>query len=179
MGINVIAAFWGLAEATLFVLVPDILLSALSIRQLRIGMIACLSTLTGALVGGAVMYTWGANDLHGAVSALDALPAISPQLMDRVHHDLIEKGPIAIFIGPLFGIPYKIFAVHAPSAGISMGSLLLLSIPARFIRFSFVTIAAWGISKYALPQWPHSKKLLVLCVFWILFYVFYFTMMSD
>ena len=33
MGINFIAALWGFAEATLFVLVPDILLSALSLNR--------------------------------------------------------------------------------------------------------------------------------------------------
>jgi membrane protein YqaA with SNARE-associated domain len=177
MGINLTALFWGFAEATVFVLVPDVLLSAAGLDRLRTGFIACLWALTGALAGGGLMYVWGVRDATGTLAVLEKLPAVSPQLLDRVHQDLIAQGPIAIVIGPMFGIPYKIFAVQAPAAGISPWTFLLISIPARFIRFTLITAAAWWISTRPLSRWPRRKKLLLLLACWLAFYAFYFTLM--
>lgn len=179
MGINLIAALWGFAEATLFVLVPDILLSALSLSRLRTGLVACLWTLAGALMGGAVMYIWGFKNLPGALAVLEALPGISPELLERVHQNLAEHGLVEIFLAPLFGVPYKILAVQAPAAGISLGAFLFISIPARLVRFASVTALAWWIFGRLPSRWSHRRKLALLFVCWLIFYAFYFSVMPG
>ena len=49
---NAIASLWGFAEATVFFIVPDVLLSWLALRSPKSGLIACLFALLGALIGG-------------------------------------------------------------------------------------------------------------------------------
>src|SRR5437868_1692315 len=56
------ALAWGYAEATLFFLVPDVLLSWVALRDPRAAGVACFWALAGALLGGATMYAWGAAD---------------------------------------------------------------------------------------------------------------------
>jgi hypothetical protein len=45
-----------------------------------------------------------------------------------------ERGLGAIFLGPLTGIPYKIYAVHAPSH-VGEAAFLAATVPARARRF--------------------------------------------
>jgi len=81
--------------------------------------------------------------------------------------------------GPLSGTPYKLYAVQATSAGIGFGMFMLISIPARLIRFLIVTI----ISHYVvagLSRWlPFQKRGGVLLTVWVVFYLFYFSMMPG
>ena len=77
------AALWGFAEATLFFLVPDVLLSAIALRRGRLAGVACLVALLGALPGGALLYRWGEREPVAARRALDRLPAISTTTIDR------------------------------------------------------------------------------------------------
>jgi hypothetical protein len=53
--VNGIAALWGLAEATLFFIVPDVWLTLITVWSPRKALIACLFALLGALAGGALM----------------------------------------------------------------------------------------------------------------------------
>src|SRR3990172_116431 len=120
MKMNVVAALWGLAEATAFFVVPDVFLSALGLRNLRAAMAACLFALGGALVGGALMYEWASRDAPDALALVETVPAISPEMLERVRQDLVDEGLLAILIGPLYGTPYKTFAVHAAAVGIGL-----------------------------------------------------------
>jgi len=55
------AAAWGLAEATLFFIVPDVLLSWLAAFRPRVAWPAVLTCLVGALAGGVIMYLAAAD----------------------------------------------------------------------------------------------------------------------
>src|SRR5437764_358085 len=87
-----IAALWGLAEATLFFLVPDVYLSAVGLGNLRAALEGCLWALAGALTGGVAMYFWGAHDAAGAGRALDLIPAIGAGTIVRVRGELLARG---------------------------------------------------------------------------------------
>ena len=73
---NLLAIAWGLVEATVFFIVPDVLLTYLALKDPRRATKACIWTLVGALVGGIVMFCWGHYDPKSAAGFLTQIPAI-------------------------------------------------------------------------------------------------------
>jgi membrane protein YqaA with SNARE-associated domain len=176
MGLKLVAALWGFAEATLFFIVPDILMSAVGIKDLRRALVTSLWTLAGALLGGLLMYFWGAEDHATATAVIDRVPAISGAMLDDVRNSLSEQGLIAVLLGPLFGIPYKTFAINASTTGISLLSFMLISIPARLIRFVLIIVLVHYTARLLARHWAMSRVYAVFGAAWITFYVTYFTL---
>jgi hypothetical protein len=71
MVVNLVAGLWGLAEATLFFIVPDVWLSLAGRQQLKSGLQACLWALAGPLAGGALVYVWGVYDRPEALAVIE------------------------------------------------------------------------------------------------------------
>jgi membrane protein YqaA with SNARE-associated domain len=140
------AGIWGFAEATLFFVVPDVLLSAIALRNPRAALAACLISTAGAMVGGTVMYFWGAMNSDVAVATVTAVPAVGPEMMERAFAALRENGPAATILGPLTATPYKVYAVQAPAAGIPYWLFMLITPLARLPRFLLVTLFAGGVA---------------------------------
>lgn len=179
MGVAV-AGVWGFAEATLFFLVPDIWLTGLAVaRGLRSAVISCGAALVGALAGGIVMYHWGAMDPAGALAAVDAVPAISPAMLTDVRQGLEQQGIVALFLGPLVGIPYKAYAVQVAGAGIGTGPFLTASVGARLTRFVVLAVVAAGISRLLEGFIARRARLHLLLAAWTLFYAVYFAIMPN
>lgn len=62
-----IAALWGIAEATVFFIVPDVWISFVAARRdWKAGVLAACLACTGALIGGAIMYLWASRDAEAA-----------------------------------------------------------------------------------------------------------------
>lgn len=174
-----IAGLWGFAEATLFFFVPDVWLTALAVRRgLKPALLACLAALVGALLGGAVMYGWGVANPEAARDVLDWVPAIDPAMIAEVRASLYEDGVTATFLGPLYGIPYKIFAVEAAGAGIGLAAFLAISVPARLLRFLLVTVVAWSISAALARHVELRFRTGLLASAWVVFYTAYFTIVG-
>lgn len=140
------AAAWGFAEATLFFLVPDVYLSRVALHSLPRALRDCLWALLGALVGGALMYGWGTAAPLSAEAALARVPAVAEEDLVRVREELREHGWSALFLGPLTGTPYKIYAVEAARLERGLLPLLAVSVPARLLRFVLVTLLAAGLT---------------------------------
>jgi membrane protein YqaA with SNARE-associated domain len=172
----VLAFAWGLAEATVFFIVPDVLLTLIACRALKPALRATTVALLGALVGGALMYAIGRRDPVNARAFLDQIPAINPALIMRVASQISENGLLAVLLGPMKGIPYKIYAVEWGSREGSLVTFMLISIPARYIRFFLAAVFARGIARLIEPLTHHRAaiEVLILAVIWIGFYVFYF-----
>jgi len=178
MGINWLAGIWGLAEATVFFIVPDVWLSIVGRDKLRTGLIACVYSLAGALLGGLVMYFWASTDQASATQLLNKIPAINSELIKDVNSQLIEQGLVAVLFGPLSGTPYKIYAVQAAGLGLSLWPFLLVSLGARLLRFMFVTILCHYALKIVNRVIDKKYNLSILIIGWIVFYLFYFTIMG-
>lgn len=173
----VILAFaWGLAEATFFFIVPDVLLTLVACRALRPALKATVAALVGALAGGALMYAFGVHKAHTARVFLDHVPAISPALIADVARQISESGLLAVLLGPLKGIPYKIYAVQWGAQDGSFAAFLLISIPARYVRFFLASIAARAIARLLEPLTHHRAviEVVILSIIWLAFYGFYF-----
>ena len=172
-----IAFAWGFAEATFFFIVPDVLLTLMACRSLRNAIGATLAALGGALAGGALMFTFGANAPETTRLFLDHVPAISPALVTQVASQIDESGLRAVMLGPIKGIPYKIYAVEWGARGGSLVSFLLISIPARYVRFVMASITARAIARLIEPITHHRAviEVTILAIIWIVFYAFYFS----
>jgi membrane protein YqaA with SNARE-associated domain len=176
-GALVLAFAWGLAEATFFFIVPDVLLTLIACRALKPALKATTVALGGALLGGALIYAIGQRDPVTARAFLDQVPAISPALIARVASQVGENGLWAVLMGPMKGIPYKIYAVEWGAREGSFIEFMLISIPARYIRFFLAAVFARGIASVIEPLTHHRAaiEVLILASLWIGFYVFYFT----
>ena len=171
------AAFaWGLAEATLFFIVPDVLLTAIACRSLRASLKASCAAVAGALLGVMIMYGVGYAAPETARAWLARLPAIHPPLIQSVQTQLTRKGLAALLLGPGMGIPYKIYAVECGARRSNELTFLLVSIPARGMRFVLSAVLANGIARLIAP-WTRRRapiETTILVLFWIGFYALYF-----
>jgi membrane protein YqaA with SNARE-associated domain len=171
-----IAALWGFSEATLFFIVPDVFLSVVALRDRRAALLCCGAAVAGALAGGFLLYCWGKADPSGAASALLAVPAISQGMIEDVRSSLVSRGLVTLFLGPLKGTPYKIYAAASGSMGLSLPLFLLVSIPARGVRFLAVTLAVSWASRSPLAAWPLARKRALAIALWAVFYAGYFAL---
>jgi hypothetical protein len=90
---------------------------------------------------------------------------------------LEKSGVLAVLLGPTLGIPYKIYAAHA-HLNISFLSFLLISIPARMVRFVLVGMATPYVMDKLLPGASEDIRLHVLVLLWAVMYAGYFYVKS-
>jgi membrane protein YqaA with SNARE-associated domain len=171
-----VALGWGFAEATLFFVVPDVWIGLLALFSWRAGLRAVAWAIIGALVGGALMYEVGTQfDRDRSARLLEAVPAISPLMIERVEEEMRERGPASMLLGPLRGTPDKIYTRTAGLQEQPLNAVLLWTIPARGARFVLVAAVAalygWLVRRIT-PRtgWLLGPYLLA----WVTFYACYF-----
>jgi|ERR1041384_15857 membrane protein YqaA with SNARE-associated domain len=171
-----LAFAWGFCEATFFFIVPDVLLTLIAVRSLKPALKATVAALAGALIGGAFMYLFGARDPRFAFESLDRIPAISSELIQRVFSQINDNGLMAVLLGPIEGIPYKIYAVEWGARRGNFLAFILISIPARYVRFVVTTLIARLIARICEPLTHHASQveITILAAIWITFYGLYF-----
>lgn len=168
-----IAFFWGFAEATLFFIIPDVWISLLALQSRNEALLGCLYSLAGAMLGGAVMYFLGRKELQRWNTTLEKIPAIHSRDILKVQSDLKSSGAASVLFGPLFGIPYKIYAVNAHSV-MSIASFMLISIPAREIRFALIALFTDFVSRIWLAGFSLPVRVGIVLTLWAITYTVYF-----
>lgn len=172
-----VAAAWGGAEATVFFIVPDLWTSWLALHNPRRGIATTVSALAGALAGGALNYTVAQRmQPDDTEKILTSIPGISTQMVADVERQLDEQGWSALVLGPTRGMPYKIYARTLAHGHESFREFMLLSVPARMMRFLAVTAGVAGLGKLS-DRMGASKfeKSSVFLAGWGAFYTWYFT----
>jgi hypothetical protein len=177
MGV-IVAVLWGIAEATLFFIVPDVWLTRLAItRTYSYAFIACLAAVFGALVGGVIMLAWCLVDTAAAQALVLSLPAISNVMAEEVRQQLSSGNPLVLIQGAFSGVPYKLYAVYATQSGISLWLFLLVTIPARLARFVLTVSLAHWLAQLLGRYIKRDSLLNIWAVFWILFYSIFWVYM--
>lgn len=172
--LNVSAALWSFAEATLFFIVVDVLLSfAVFTGGWRSAGQAALWAVCGALGGGAVLYLWAGNDPQAALAAVERVPGIDWSTIGEVRGALRTDGLFAVIPAGVTGVPYKIFAATAPGVGIALAPFLLASAAARLGRFLLAVALATLLHAFLKPLMGRRWRLLVLAGLWGVFYAFF------
>lgn len=171
--LGVFAFVWGLAEATVFFVVPDVLLTLVAATNLRLALFGAASATAGALFGGAFMFYLGATDPTAASALLLRVPLVDGALVADVQRQITQTGLLALFLGPLTGTPYKIYAVSAAIAGHAAVPFLLISIPARAIRFVLLSVVSTLICEGLCHDLTLKGRYRLIIALWIGFYMFY------
>lgn len=172
-----LAAVWGFCEATVFFIVPDVLLSTIALTRPKLAIRASLAALGGALAGGALMWQLGALRPALAAVLVEAVPAISWQALADVRSQLSSRGWISLLVAGFVGTPYKIFAMEAGRLGLSLVELLLVSVPARLSRF-LVLVGVGAVVARVLDRFGVSprRQRHLLWAAWSLNYLLYWAL---
>jgi hypothetical protein len=175
--------FWGFAEASFFVLIPDIAITFVALfAGLRPGLRAVGWALVGAVAGGLVVFVAP----HAWQAFFAYLPGISAAIMADAAARLAADGWWAVVVGPAAGIPYKLYAAEAAIQGFPWWELVAVTPFARGWRFLLACLGAYAIGvllrwrRIGAPilRWPWA---IVAChaIFWILVYVRYFMFVES
>jgi len=171
------AFFWGFAEGTLFFIIPDVLLTLTALFSLKKALLQVVATTSGALLAGLVMFSWSSRDYHGASKAVMSVPYVSESMKTVVHQHFDEYSTIeSLLRGSFSGIPYKLYAIEAPSyTGLS--SLILATVPARSARFLCVVMLSAAIGHW-LRTHIRKNPMPTLAghgIFWVILYAAYWS----
>lgn len=166
-----IAAFaWGLAEGTLFFIIPDVLLSFSAVQRPRKSLVHLASIVLGALLAGQIMFAWASRDPEGAVHTVDQVPFVTEKVIARAEADY-ERVGIQRHARATSRTPYKTYAVVAPRHS-SWWSFGMMTIPARAERLvvTWTMFAAFGIlvrlKSVGSTAWVNAT----IIVFWVVVY---------
>jgi len=176
-----VALIWGFAEATLFFVVPDVLLSLAAVRLgARRALLLSGTSAFGALLGGGLMMWWGANDIAGARAAVHHLPAISIAMIAGVEAAMHQPSwPSAMALGAFGGVPYKVYAMEAGAAGLPFAPFLAASFAARLARFSIAVLSARLAARLLGRRLSLNGVTYVVAGFWIIFYALFWSLMPS
>ena len=171
-----IGFLWGFAEATLFFIIPDLVLSWASLAGVRPGIKILGAILAGAIVGGICMYTWALWRPDSARSAVAAVPFVRTKMFEKVQEDYRAHGVSGIFYTLGTGIPYKVYAVLAPplTSPVTFG---LISLPARFERLALSWLIPTMLGVF-LRRWVRNHRCLTAVLwlgFWVVTYAIYWS----
>ncbi len=176
---NALAFAWGLAEATIFFILPDVLLTRLALRDPRSALRAGLSTLAGAVIGGTLLW-FIVHENHDrtqvVLNTLDWIPGITRDLMVRTAQALHTHGFLALGTGALLGQPYKLFAVHAGAQEVALTTFLLASVAGTAVRIALTTTLAWLAGRVFAAK-PLDFVLRLQLWLWMGLYAAYFALM--
>lgn len=168
------AALWGFAEATLFFIVPDVLLSCLALSSLKNSFRACLAAAVAATCGGLLVWSCASAWPEATHAVLLKVPGISEATFLRVR-DLLATGLFpGMLQGAFAGVPYKIFAAQAATGGINPALFTFFSPLARLPRFVAMSLFAFALSRLVGTRLSERAKIAVCLSLWAAFYVWYF-----
>lgn len=170
------AALWGIAEASLFFVVPDVLITFVVMRfGLRQGLLLCVVAAVFAAVTGYGMWLWGSHDAESARHAMLMVPAVGPDLLARAQDEIATGWPQHLVTGAMTGLPYKLYAVEAGARGINPLLFIPMSFIARLSRFVLTAVSA-AIGREIVTRFGRPDGRYVLwALAWIGTYGFYWT----
>jgi uncharacterized membrane protein YeaQ/YmgE (transglycosylase-associated protein family) len=171
-----LALVWGLSEATVFFIVPDVIISFIALKYgFRSGVLACLAGVVGAVLGGILIYLWGQGDIVGARAFFDLLPAIAPSTIARAQSEMADVSyGLSMFKGSLSGVPFKLYASEAGAIGASLFAFVALTPLVRIPRF-LIAASFGALAKRFAPTMFQPHKFKLLGAFWVVFYALYWT----
>ena len=132
----------------------------------------------GAMLGGIVIFSWSSFNNAQLIDFMLGIPAIHTYMLEHVHEAMDRNTLTALVTGPIFGVPYKLFAALAPEYT-NIFMFLIFTIPARLIRFTAVSALAFFLSNYVFKTLAFKFKILIWLALWCIVYVIYFSIHSP
>jgi hypothetical protein len=178
-GGSIAAAFWGVAEATLFFVVPDVLVGWLALRRPRWMLASWLAATVGGIVGAALVHTavrkgWDPDPVYRA------LPGTQIGDIRRVRAAIADDSTRAFAMGAISGVPVKIYVAEAARAQLPLRRTLLLVAINRAPRIGVSGLVA-AIVGTATPRTGlgSSATGAIYALGWVVFYAWYWVVRND
>ncbi|MBC8262381.1 MAG: hypothetical protein H8E43_11230 [Planctomycetia bacterium] len=171
-----LAFMWGFMEASVFFLVPDIVISITALFGFRPALKQVGLAIVGTLLAGIPLFLWAQQDAPSARQMVLHVPFVRASMVEDVRANLVENGASALLHAATSGIPYKLFAVEAPEH-ISLTVFTLMTVPSRLKRL-LITIAFFGGIGWFLRKQigTHPRTALGLhLLFWVGSYSYYWS----
>ena len=167
---------WGFAEATLFFIVPDVLLTLVALYSIRRSIKLVAFILLGALMGGTVMFYQGAKDPARAQAMVLHVPFVSMAMFTKTHAGFERDGIWTLAKSPGNGIPYKVYCVQA-SRYAGWPAFIAMSVLARLERFAPFWLVAATLGLVFKKQIAHRPlvPIVVHLSLWIVGYTLYWS----
>lgn len=147
-GAPVLMFAWAFAEALVWPIIPDASLGILALARPRRWWLLAAAAVAGSVAGGAA--GWWAT----AQGWSWPLPLTTANMHDAVR-GWLQQGAAGVAHQPLSGVPYKVFVVAAPDAGI--GWLELAGATLRYRGLRIVATAAVAAGAGAL-LWRRPRR---------------------
>ena len=179
-GVVALAALWGSAEATLFFVVPDVLMSWLAVaRGSRAMLVASLAAALAAALGGVLVVLAARRAPEATFSIIAALPAIDASMVEATCARFAAAGGgfAELLRGAFTGVPYKIFAACEGRGGHGPWSFAALTPLVRWPRFVLAGLIAHGLDLVARRRLSRRVRLGLIAAFWCVFYAAYWSVM--
>ena len=171
-----LGVLWGLAEATVFFIIPDVLITASALFSPKKSFAQMIAVLIGALLGGALLYTAADKYPDEAKSVVLSVPFVRLHTLEEADHQLQDGGLLAMCVGSFTGVPYKTYAVNGPRHA-PFEIFMAMSVPSRLFRFllSWGVFSALGMLLRRQIQASPMVTLGLLALCWIGFYTYYWS----
>lgn len=178
-GGSIAAALWGVAEATLFFVVPDVLVGWLVLRQPRRMPTAWLAACIGGLAGASLVHTAVSNGWDPD-RVFRSLPGTQIGDIARVRAAIADDPTRAFALGSMSGVPLKIYVAEAARAGLPLRHTLLLVAVNRGPRLGVSGLAAAAVGIATRHTGPGLLATgAIYWLGWIVFYAWYWIVRSD
>jgi len=175
---------WGLAEATVFFIVPDVLLCFWAMKSAKGALAATLASVVGSMCGAVLLYLYLDHDaarytfLH---EVWGCLPGFRMKMASTAAEHLRIRGAAGLISGPSSGIPYRVYVLEAWKSGLPLGEILLWSPIARLERIVIAPVAIlalrfvaerWLAPRFRQVRWNWLLAVLIV-IYWIALYAWY------
>ncbi|MFV2062491.1 MAG: hypothetical protein ACC726_03135 [Chloroflexota bacterium] len=174
------AAVWGAAEATLFFVVPDVIVGWIALRRPRRLVAAWLAATAGGVIGAAATHAavrrgWDPDPIFSK------LPGMQVADIERVR-DAVSRDPMRAFaLGAITGVPLKVYLTEAARQGLSLRYTLVLVIINRAPRIGVtsVALAAAGSASRRFDHVGRGTTGALYVLGWATFYAWYWLIRKD
>jgi membrane protein YqaA with SNARE-associated domain len=153
---------WSIAEALWWPIIPDFLVAPLALAAPSRWLVLAGVATAGSVLGGAVAFPLG--------SLGDWLAESAPLLTQRMHEQaaawMNDSGVAGLLQQPLSGVPYKVFALRAAEAGLSLPGFIVMSVAVRGLRIGVVAAIFAGGGLALQRVWPRifGAFLIAYCI---------------
>ncbi|HUG85402.1 MAG TPA: lysophospholipid acyltransferase family protein [Euzebya sp.] len=138
---TLILAVWAFAEATIWPLIPDLLLAGLVFAVPRLGPRLVAVAAGASAIGGAVAVTLARAGLTWP------LPAVTSAMQQQAVDAISQHGARGLLAQPLSGVPYKAFNSAGAGTDIEVLSWVGWTVTARGMRMAVVALMAWAAGR--------------------------------
>jgi hypothetical protein len=175
---------WGLAEATVFFIVPDVLLCYWAMKSAKEALASTLAVVVGAMLGAVILYLSLDLDathytfFHGVWGCL---PGFRAKMAEVAAGHLRAGGATGLLSGPGSGIPYRVYVLEAWKLRLSLGGVLLWTPVARLERIVIAPLSVLALRflterllapRFRRVHWDFVLAVLIV-IYWTALYTWY------